>query len=76
MEYSGNVVGDTEVVESPHLDTVLVLSEVSSALHCIGLDFKVAAAAALPLRPHVSLQWWYGIDCSASLYLSWAVVTA
>jgi hypothetical protein len=68
-EYSGNFVGDTEVVEFPHLDIVLVLSELSSALRCIGLDFNVAAAAAsLHCRPHVSLQWWYIIDCSAFLY--------
>ena len=58
MEYSGNVVGDTEVLVFPHLDIVLVLSKVSSALPGSGFDFNDAADFdALHCCPLVSLQW-------------------
>ena len=58
MEYSGNVVVDTEVVVFPHLDIVLVLSKVSSALPGSGFRFNDAAdVAALHHFPLVSLQW-------------------
>ena len=58
MEYSGNVVGDTEVVVFPHLDIVLVLSKVSSALPGAGFDFNDAAnVSSLNCLPLVSLQW-------------------